>query len=250
MPIHDWKRVSAGIFHDFHMGWTVELRNALNGGLLPEGFYALAEPVAGDIEPDILTLEVTDASQGNGGSNRGGITLASTPPKVELTSEKEIERYSRKRRALVIRHVSGDRIVARLEIVSEGNKSSRKRFREFINKSIAVLERGIHLLLIDLQPPTRRDPKGIHAALWEEMFDEAYEPPRGKDRTLAAYAAGLRVRAFVAPIAVGDVLPEMPLFLDGETYVNVSLEATYLAAYRGVARRWKEVLEIGPRTAK
>ena len=43
MPVHDWTRVDAGIFHDFHTVWTGELRNALNGGLLPDGYYALAD---------------------------------------------------------------------------------------------------------------------------------------------------------------------------------------------------------------
>ena len=28
MPIHDWSRVDAGIFHDFHQAWTIEIRNA------------------------------------------------------------------------------------------------------------------------------------------------------------------------------------------------------------------------------
>ena len=37
----------------------------------------------------------------------------------------------------------------------------------------------------------------------------------------------------------------MPLFLEPELYVNVPLEATYQAAYRGVPRRWKTVLEAG-----
>jgi hypothetical protein len=27
MPIHDWTRVSAGIFHHFHQDWTIEIRD-------------------------------------------------------------------------------------------------------------------------------------------------------------------------------------------------------------------------------
>jgi hypothetical protein len=41
MPVHDWSRVSAGVFHDFHNTWIVELKNALNGGVLPCGYYAM-----------------------------------------------------------------------------------------------------------------------------------------------------------------------------------------------------------------
>ena len=37
MPIHDWTRVDAGIFHHFHYQWISTISNALNGGLLPNG---------------------------------------------------------------------------------------------------------------------------------------------------------------------------------------------------------------------
>jgi hypothetical protein len=42
MPVHDWTRVEAGIFHDFHTVWAVAIRNALNDGLLPKGYYVMA----------------------------------------------------------------------------------------------------------------------------------------------------------------------------------------------------------------
>lgn len=38
-------------------------------------------------------------------------------------------------------------------------------------------------------------------------------------------------------------MPDMPLFLDPGHYVSAPLEATYVAAYRGVPRRWRVVLE-------
>ncbi len=37
MPLHDWTRVSAGIYHDFHQDWTIEIRRALNGGFCRRG---------------------------------------------------------------------------------------------------------------------------------------------------------------------------------------------------------------------
>jgi hypothetical protein len=47
MPVHDWKRVDAVIFHDFHVSWISELRKKLNKDLLPEDYCALAEQHAG-----------------------------------------------------------------------------------------------------------------------------------------------------------------------------------------------------------
>ena len=49
MPVHDWTRVSAGTFHDFHSAWIIHLKEALNNGLLPEGYYALSEQHAGRV---------------------------------------------------------------------------------------------------------------------------------------------------------------------------------------------------------
>lgn len=36
MPIHDWTRADAGIFHALHLKWIAELDKSLNGGLLPD----------------------------------------------------------------------------------------------------------------------------------------------------------------------------------------------------------------------
>jgi hypothetical protein len=43
MPVHDWTRVDAGIFHHFHHDWITEIARALNRGILPPDYYALAE---------------------------------------------------------------------------------------------------------------------------------------------------------------------------------------------------------------
>jgi len=41
MPVHDWTRVDAGVFRDFHNVWIALLRMAMNSGLLPKGYYAM-----------------------------------------------------------------------------------------------------------------------------------------------------------------------------------------------------------------
>jgi hypothetical protein len=47
MPVHDWTGVEVGIFHDFHHEWISTIKRALNQGVLPPQYYALAEQVAG-----------------------------------------------------------------------------------------------------------------------------------------------------------------------------------------------------------
>jgi hypothetical protein len=67
--------------------------------------------------------------------------------------------------------------------------------------------------------------------------------PPHRPLTLAAYEAGQLPKAFVEPISVGSPLPPMPLFLDVGRYVNTPLEATYMAAYQGLPRILRDVLE-------
>lgn len=49
MRIHHGDRRFAGLFHDVHVSWIAPLRDALNGGLLPNTFFALAEQAVGRI---------------------------------------------------------------------------------------------------------------------------------------------------------------------------------------------------------
>src|SRR5262245_23535953 len=244
MPIHDWTRVDAGIFHHFHMTWIGQLAHALNSGLLPSTYYALGEQLAGGLGPDVLTLQ-TPSPSGDNGAEEGAspVTVATTPPKVRLTVRPEIDEYTAKRRTLVIRHVSRHRIVTLVEILSPGNKTSRDAMRSFLRKATAAITQGIHLLIVDLFPPGPRDPQGIHGAIWEDLVESNHEQPRDKPLTLVAYSAGAIPVAYVEPVAVGDVLPDMPLFLDPDQYVNVPLEATYRAAYEAVPRYYRNILE-------
>src|SRR5437879_142440 len=106
MPVHDWTLVDAGIFHDFHNAWVLEIANALNGGLLPSGYYALTEQHAGKYVTDLLTLHASPREDAPPlPADSGGLALAEAPPKVrrKLTSTGNLRRL---RRTLAIRHVS------------------------------------------------------------------------------------------------------------------------------------------------
>jgi hypothetical protein len=252
MPVHDWTRVPDGTFHHFHVAWISLLADALNRSLLPSGYYAMAEQVAGII-PEVLTLqaiddvsedEVEDQTNGN-----GGVLVAASPPKTSVIARLQLEQsiYAAKANRLAIRHQSHDRVVAILEVISAGNKSSNAAFEQFLKNADAALWEGIHLLVIDLHPPTRRDPDGIHGAIWESLGgDEPYKRPAHKPLTLASYSAyslGYPIQAFVEPIAVADVLQPMPLFLTSGRYINVPLEPSYMDAVSRVPDRARKPLE-------
>ena len=245
MPMHDWIRVGAGTFHAFHHDWITELARTLNGGLLPEDYYALPEQQAAGFGPDVLTLqsEPANGDDAAGSSPGGAATKTQTRPQTQFTDETDAEFYRRKKSSIAVRHVSGDRIVAMLEIVSPGNKASRHALQAFVTKACELLEHRIHLLLVDPFPPTRRDPNGIHAAIWQEVEDRPFVLPPGKPLTLVAYECDLTTRAYIEPVAVGDTLPDMPLYVEPNRHVAVPLEATYQTAFAGMPRRWRTVLE-------
>jgi len=72
MPVHEWTKVDAGTFHDFHNGWIIHLKEALNGGLLPDGYYAMSEQYGGAVIADVMTLQapLPPAPPVEGGWNR------------------------------------------------------------------------------------------------------------------------------------------------------------------------------------
>ena len=227
-----------------------EVKRSLNGGVLPADYYALAEQVAAQLGPDVLTLH-SPRSRDNGNTNpatgrspdQGGVAVLLDRPRIQPIAETEMDLYRHKKSRVVVRHVSDDRVVALVEIVSPGNKSTRHALDQFVQKAAEFLEGRIHLLIIDLFPPGKYDPQGIHSAIWDDIDGRDYTPPPGKPLTLAAYEADMMIRAYVEPVAVGDVLPDMPLFLEPEGCVEVPLESCYRGAWEAVPRRWKTVLE-------
>jgi hypothetical protein len=243
MPVHDWTRVNAGIFHDFHLGWLAELRKILNGGLLPPNYYALAEQLAGGLGPDVITLQQPANDLLPSTEPQGGIALATIPPQVQFRARAETDLYAARAKTLTIRHASNHRVVAMIEIVSPGNKNNRHGFRTCLEKSVEVLRAGVHLLIVDLFPPGPRDPQGLHKAIWDQITDNDFCLPADKPLSLAAYTGGPFPEYFVEPTGVGMVLKEMPLFLTPEHYQLVPLEATYLAAWGAVPTFWRSVLE-------
>jgi hypothetical protein len=243
MPVHDWTRVRDGTFHDFHYSWVLEIKRALKRGLLPKGYYVMAEQLGGDLgAPDVLTLQTAGTKPESESPLAGTATLTESPPLVHARTTIARDSYARLQRSLVIRHTSDDRIVAMIEVLSPGNKSSRHAIRSFLDKAVAALDGGIHLLLVDVHPPGLRDAHGIHGALLNEIGTEDYVLGRERPLTVAAYIGGPVVNAFVAHFAVGGPIPRMPLFLTRENYVYVPLEATYMAAWEDVPPQYQEAL--------
>lgn len=225
MPIHDWTRLEPGDFHDFHQGWIVRLRDALNGGLLPPGYIAMAEQVTGRPIPDVVTLHA-DTSR----DEPGGIAVATMPPSGRLVAKLEKINYARRANRVVIRHGRG-KVLAIIEVVSPGNKDSRHSIRAFVEKACDILNQGVNLLIVDLFPPAPRDPQGIHQSILDEFAGERFEDVPGKPLVVASFDSGDLPIAYAEPVGVGDLLPSLPIFLSEDRYIPAPLEATYEQAW-------------------
>lgn len=243
MPLHDWTRVPSGLYHDFHQSWSIRVKDALNSGRLPKGISALVKQRSGPLESDVLAIE-SRGKRSRFEPDSGGGVATKQPPVTQFVRRTNKELYSARANRILIRHHLG-RVLAVIEIVSPGNKDSRVAFEDFVDKTIQFLREDIHVLVIDPFPPTPRDPQGIHKAIWDNFDDEPFEFPPGKDRILASYQAGDEQAAYIEPIAVGDSLPDMPLFLTESLHVPVPLESTYQATWDATPEELRLAVETG-----
>jgi hypothetical protein len=173
----------------------------------------------------------------------GGLAVATAPPKARFVDEVEEDTYARRANSIRIRHRHGQ-VVAVIEIVSPGNKNSRSALRAFVRKAADLICQGIHLLVIDLFPPSERDPQGIHKAIWDEIAERPFELPADKPLTVVSYRAIPLKAAYIEPVAVGDDLPALPIFLTEADYIPAPLEETYRASWAAYPADFKELLEL------
>ena len=113
---------------------------------------------------------------------------------------------------------------------------------QFLDKVLAALDHGLHVLISICIRPPRAIPVGFtlrSEALGRDL--EGLDP--AKPLTLVSYRAGGERRGYAQPLAVGDRLADMPLFLTADRYVNVPLEETYTSAFANLPRQFRAILE-------
>ena len=81
--------------------------------------------------------------------------------------------------------------------------------------------------------------------IWDEIEEHSFELPADKRLTLAAFVAGVPKTAYIEEVGVGDVLPDMPAYLDPDSWVPVPLEATYQATWASCPEDMRDAVEQG-----
>ncbi len=247
MPLHDWTRVTPNDFHDMHVGWITALRTRLNTGLLPEGYYAMAEHVVPPFAPDVLTLgagrrgESLSAESPDG----GGVATAARVSAEVTPSGNGGARQKPPERRVVVRHVEGRQLIAVIEVVSPGNKARAKATNVLIDKSIALLRNGIHLTIIDVFPNPPRLPRGFGGAVWKGVERVAADYTPQFSRTHSAFAAqeggGCLVHSQSSEL--GAPLPSLPLYLTPTIHVPLPLEEAYQDSWVGYPKPLRAILD-------
>lgn len=251
MPVHDWSRLHPGEYHCFHLAWTAELHKALNGDLLPEGYYALSEQHARTSfeidrvpDPPRWDRDRDEPLELSNDAGHSGTAVAEASPQTSLRAEADLTAfYALRRRTIAIRQVGGDRLVALVEIASPGNKDRRSSVSDFADKCATALGRGLHLVVIDPFPAGTHDAGGLALTVARTAGMGDPGAPPGRRVPAVSFESAEFLRAYAEPFDVGEAIPELPLFYRPGWYVNLPLQPTYDAAFAGVPRHLRRRLE-------
>ena len=231
MPLRDHFRSPVNdrnSWDEVHGQWPAEIVRQLFV-LLPSGFQAGPKVHLGSpIEVDVSTFEYGsdgDRSRADGG---GVATLTAHAPMLTVEADlSEQDQYE----VLVYDVERNRKLVAAIEIVSPSNKDRPETRRAFVGKVASLLQQDVCVSIVDLVS-TRQ------ANLYVELLASL---GRG-DPNLASppahlYAATLRSRkrprksalidAWFYPMAFGQSLPTLPLWLTPDLHVMLPLEPGY-----------------------
>jgi hypothetical protein len=242
MPIHDWSRVDAGVFHGFHVRWIARLTETLTA-MLPPDYYADAEQHADTRIADVLTLRI--GNRPTVPPPPTGTVAAVQDVPVNVAVHRASDRKPRQRRRsrhIVVRHVTGHQIVAMIEIVSPGNKDRRRHAANFVAKGEFAIGEGIHLAVIDLFPPTPSAPVGLACGVWQRFEREPIPLPPAQPLSFGSFAAYPRPEAFFEFRAIGEEMPSLPLFIADDYYLKLPLAETYTATFETSAAYLRDLL--------
>jgi hypothetical protein len=215
-------------WESFHTTWAGSIADALNEQL-PEGYFAEEQlhPSA-RVEIDVATFEQA------GGPSAGGLAVAGrktwSPAKPTWTISGVIAEGIE---LLVFQNEGGPRLVGAIELVSPANKDRPETRRAFACKCASYLHAGVGLLIIDVVTSRNANlhgelmrlmPDAAEAHLAAELYAVAYRPVRRGEQD--------HIEIWPADLAIGKVLPELPLWLGPDLVVPVALESAYVDACR------------------
>ena len=216
-------------WESFHSRWANSIADALNR-LLPPRYTAEVQMHLGtQVEADVAEWERSSLAVAEAGNDSaGGVAVRSwTAPAATLVlpavfpDDFEVQ---------VLDQLEDARLVAVVELVSPRNKDRAESRRAFATKCAAYLQRGIGLVLLDIVTARQFN---LHDELIRVMsLDESFAMASGTFLYTVAYRPVRRqdtdqIDVWPHPLAVGGMLPVVPLALRGADTVPLDLEITY-----------------------
>src|SRR5215831_16244117 len=198
----------------FHNSWATYLSSQINT-LLPAGYFAEANVQFG-VEIDVAAFEEAGAA----GTATGWM---SSPPSASHPFQMsgvvvEVGIFSRS---------GGPQLAGAVELVSPANKDRPLHREAFVSKCVTYLQAGVGLVIVDVVTERAAD-------LYRELLVRLglADPGPGPVLSGSAFRPVERngtsmLDAWREPIAVGQPLPTLPLWLRGGLCLPVELEATY-----------------------
>src|SRR5712692_4554992 len=156
MPIHDWTRSSDAAYHSFQLDWSCQLSERLNKGVLPRPVYAMSETI--ELRPPAGFCPLPEP----GGPvvlrhwDETLLDATEQPPETRFQFRDDRRQYAC--RVVTIRD-DLHRPVAAVFWVTRQDKETPYRLEAIIRHAVAALTRDINLLVVDLFPPSVRDPQ-------------------------------------------------------------------------------------------
>jgi hypothetical protein len=236
MPLRDHFRPPVSkrsSWEGFHGGWPAVIVQQLEPRL-PDNFVAEPHVHLGSFyEIDGRTLEQHEADEPRfaptGESTVGVTTAPQAPPAPTLTLDAEFpEQYAYE--VLVFDLERDRRLVAAVEIVSPANKDRPESRQLFVAKCFNLLRQDVCLSIVDLVTIRQFNLYAELLALLNRS-DPALGavPPPTYAVTCRKRQDGGRTKldTWSRPLAVGQPLPSLPIWLSATLTVTLDLEASY-----------------------
>jgi hypothetical protein len=216
----------------FHGWWAAEIAGGLNDNLPDEYFAEFQVTLGARVEVDVATFAEGASAEAKAGGGASGSVLtevwAPPAPAAVLPAlfpdDFEVQVFS---------NLTGPMLVAAIELVSPGNKDRADARRAFAAKCAAYLQRGIGLIVVDIVTSRHANlhddlmallgqGQGLAFAAPTPLYATAYRPAQRQDKS--------EIDLWREPLALGQLLPTLPLAVRGLGCLPVDLEGTYMEA--------------------
>jgi hypothetical protein len=225
---HPWR--------SFHGAWAAAMARLLNQSVLPQGFYAV--PLVGrdgPIEIDRAALREQEAPVP---AVAATAPQTWTPPApglavaVELPAVDEVE-------VQVFADDGDPRLAAAVELLSPRNEDRPQARQAFAVKCVGYLQQGSSVVVVDTVTTRRADLNATILSLLGVSVDTASPPGLSavSYRAVGREEETQELQLWPAPLAMGQPLPTLPLWIASDYSVPLDLEASYQAARADVRIR-------------